>query len=249
MKYLKVFSRYFLAVSLIIALTISSGCTTTQNTSDTAAQQKEAPKAEVYSRPEVKTADEAKQLLVEGNNRFVSGNVLNKDISDTRRAELAKGQHPFAVILTCSDSRVPPELLFDQGLGDIFIIRTAGNVLDQIAMGSVEYGVEHLSTPLLVVLGHSNCGAVKATVDGGDFPGSIPAIAAKIKPSVDKVKNTGATGDALYQKSEDENIKAVMAYLEETPVVKELVETNKLTILGAKYHVDSGQVEWLGAGE
>jgi carbonic anhydrase len=134
--------------------------------------------------------------------------------------------------------------LFDQGLGDIFIIRTAGNVVDSIATGSVEYGVEHLKSPLLIVMGHTTCGAVKATVDGGEFPGSIPALAAKIQPSVEKAKSAGAAGDTLYQKSENENVLAVMADLEKSPVVKELVEKGELTIVGAKYHLDTGAVEW-----
>jgi carbonic anhydrase len=129
---------------------------------------------------------------MEGNQRFVSGKITIKDIGPAKREDLAvNGQKPFAVIVSCSDSRVPPEILFDQALGDIFVVRVAGNVLDPVAMGSVEYGAEHLGCPLLVVMGHENCGAVKATVDGGEAPGSISAIVDKIKPSVEKANRRG----------------------------------------------------------
>src|SRR4030043_1796798 len=109
--------------------------------------------------------DEALQKLMDGNKRFVSGKLVKKDLGDTKRKELLKGQKPFATVITCSDSRVPPELLFDQGLGDIFIIRVAGNVVDPLELGRIEYGVEHLNAPLLFILGHSKCGAVTATID------------------------------------------------------------------------------------
>lgn len=244
-----VYLSYILVALLVAALAVLPGCAAQQkpDTGSTASTGATAP--EYYQRGTVNNADQAKSLLTEGNNRYVSGKVLNDDLSAAKREVLAKGQKPFAVILTCSDSRVPPELLFDQGLGDIFIIRTAGNVVDPIAMGSVEYGVDHLKAPLLVVMGHSKCGAVKATVDGSELPGSIPAIAAKIKPSVDKVKAGGAAGDDLYAKSEDANVKAVMAELEKSPVVKELVEKKELTIVGAKYDVTTGQVTWFEEGK
>ncbi|MEK7804022.1 MAG: carbonic anhydrase, partial [Deltaproteobacteria bacterium] len=108
------------------------------------------------------SADEALKKLIDGNNRFVQSAQAQKDIGNNRRTELTKGQHPFAVILSCSDSRVPPEHIFDQGLGDIFVVRVAGNVADSIELGSVEYAAEHLGVPLILVLGHQSCGAVKA---------------------------------------------------------------------------------------
>lgn len=242
--------RYILAILLIVAMAVVSGCAAQQQTAaPTTEKEKAAP--ELYTRGEVKTAEEAKQLLVEGNQRYVTGKVLNDDLSSSKREDLVKnGQHPFATILTCSDSRVSPEILFDQGLGDVFIIRTAGNVVEPVDIGSIEYGVEHLHTPVLVVMGHSNCGAVKATVEavekGDKMEGNIGAILTKIKPSVDKVKAAGASGDDLFKNAENENIKAVIAEIEaKSPVVKELVEQGKLKILGAKYHLDTGQVEWL----
>ena len=140
------------------------------------------------------SANEALQKLIDGNKRFVTGQFALKDLGDARREELVKGQKPFAVILTCSDSRVPPEHIFDQGLGDIFVVRNAGNVVDPVTLGSIEYAVEHLLAPLVVVLGHDYCGAVKAAVDGGEAPGSIGAIIAKLLPSVEKAKATGQQG-------------------------------------------------------
>lgn len=155
---------------------------------------------------------------------------------------MAKGQKPFAVIVSCSDSRLPPELIFDQGLGDLFVVRVAGNVLGPVAMGSVEYGVEHLHAPLLVILGHNHCGAVKASVDGGEIPGSIGAIVAKIKPSVDLVRSSGITGDSIYEHVEDMNVKAMVNEVQSSPIVKELLHEGKLRIIGAKYCQETGKV-------
>jgi len=130
------------------------------------------------------TADEALKMLLDGNVRFVQGKQESKKLGDDRRKELAKGQNPIAIILSCSDSRVPPEHIFNQGLGDIFVVRVAGNVADPIELGSIEYGAEHLNVPLVVVLGHKFCGAVKATVAGGKPEGNIEAIVKKINPAV-----------------------------------------------------------------
>jgi len=229
--------KFILVAMLVIALAVLSGCSA--KVSDTA-----APKAADTAKKEVKSGAEAKQLLTDGNNRFTAGSFAAKDLSSARRQELLAGQKPFAIIVSCSDSRVPPELLFDQALGDLFVVRAAGNVVDPVAVGSVEYAVEHLGSPLIVVMGHEKCGAVKATVAGGEAPGSIGAIVAKIKPSVDKVKAAGVTGDELAEKSADENVQAVIAELEKSPIVKHFVESGKLTITGAKYHIGSGQVQW-----
>lgn len=221
----------------VLALFLMSGCNTQQATT---AQ----PKAATYTRPDVVVSvDEAMQLLIEGNDRFTSGKQANKDISDTRKENLVtNGQKPFAVIVSCSDSRLPPELLFDQALGDLFVIRLAGNIVDPVAIGSVEYGVGVLGSPLLVVLGHEKCGAVKATVDGGEVPGSIGSIVTKIQPSAEKARATGATGNDLYELATDENIKAVIADLENSSIVKGLVDDGKLTVIGAKYYMHTGKV-------
>lgn len=189
------------------------------------------------------SGNEAVQLLAEGNKRFTTGNVAVKDIGKARRENLStKGQKPFAVVVCCSDSRVPPELLFDQALGDIFVVRTAGNVVDEIAVGSVEYAVEHLGTPLVVVLGHEKCGAVKATVDGGEAPGSISAIVSKIAPSVQKAQDAGAKGNDLHEAACIENIKTTIADLEKSPIIKHFLKDGLLKVVGAKYHLVSGEV-------
>lgn len=199
--------------------------------------------ATVYQRPEKVTASQALQLLTEGNRRYVEGKLLSKNLDGSRREELLnQGQKPFAVILTCSDSRVPPELIFDQALGDLFVIRVAGNVVSPVEMGSIEYGVEHLDTPLLVILGHENCGAVKATVDGGEVPGSIGSIIDIIKSSVEKARAAGARGADLYEAATDENTKAMVAEVMKSPVIKHLVDDGRLVVLGGKYHLGSGQV-------
>ncbi len=200
---------------------------------------------EIYQRPEQVNAEQAKQLLMEGNRRFSSGKLLAKNMGTVRLEELLnKGQKPFAVILTCSDSRVPPELIFDQALGDLFIIRVAGNVISPIVMGSIEYGVEHLQVPLLVILGHENCGAVKATIDGGEAPGNIADIVEKIKPSVEKARAAGATGNELYEMACDENTQAMKAEVEKSEIVKELIEHGKLQVVSAKYYLSNGEVKF-----
>jgi carbonic anhydrase len=190
-----------------------------------------------------KSGNEALQLLRDGNKRFTSGNLAVKDTGANRREELvSKGQKPFAIIVTCSDSRVPPELIFDQALGDLFVIRTAGNVVDQIGVGSVEYAVEHLEVPLLVVMGHEKCGAVQAAVDGGEAPGGIAAIVSKIMPSVQKARAAGASGKDLYENSCVENIRATINDLKESHIVKHFLKDGKLTVVGAKYYLGSGEV-------
>lgn len=200
----------------------------------------------VYRRAEIiSSSDEAKQLLIDGNGRFTSGKPLTKDLSSTRRGDLMKdGQHPFAVIVSCSDSRVPPELLFDQALGDLFVVRVAGNVVTPVELGSIEYAVEHLKTPLVVVLGHEECGAVTAAVQGGETHGSIGAIIEKIKPSVDKAKAMGLTGKALIEMSTDLNMQNALRDISTSPIIKESVEENQVDIIGVKYDLDEGVLKF-----
>lgn len=188
------------------------------------------------------SAQQALQMLKEGNGRFRES-LQTKDVSSQRRQELlSNGQKPFAVILGCSDSRVPPEIIFDQALGDIFVIRVAGNVVSPIELGSIEYGAEHLHAPLLVILGHDNCGAVKATVDGGEAPGSIGAIVDLIKPSVEKAKADGASGNDLYEQACEENLRAMLAIVQQSPIIQEMLEHGHLQIVLAKYLQKSGEV-------
>jgi carbonic anhydrase len=190
-------------------------------------------------------SDAALAALKAGNARYVSGDTSEIDTSVDKRKSLSEGQEPFAVIVGCSDSRVPPELLFDQGLGDIFVVRVAGNVVDPVVLGSVEYAVEHLHSPLVVVMGHQGCGAVKAAVDGGEQPGDIGSIIALIEPSVQKAQAEGVTGDAEVEKVTELNVQSSMAAINASPVVSHLVHDGKLKVVGAEYQLVSGVVKWL----
>ena len=189
------------------------------------------------------SAAEAWERLVLGNKRYVSGKMAHPRENKKRRAEIAKMQKPFVIILSCSDSRVPPEILFDQGLGDVFVIRTAGNVVDSIALGSIEYAVEHLGVKLIVVLGHERCGAVSATVKGGEVPGHIASIVQKIKPAVKAAKKQ--KGD-LVENAVRENVKRIVKELKASePILSEFVEEHGLKVIGARYDLDSGKIEKL----
>ncbi len=141
------------------------------------------------------TGDEALAKLLEGNARYVEQARLNPNQSDERRDSLIGGQSPYAIILGCSDSRVPPEIIFDQGLGDLFVIRVAGNVVDDIVLASIEYAAEHLHSPLLMVLGHTNCGAVGAALQDDELDGHLPSIAQAIEEAVESSRD--AEGDTL----------------------------------------------------
>lgn len=207
---------------------------------DSAEDQEEG--TSLYDRPEITTADEAWEELMKGNERYIAGESADKDMV-SRRVEVESGQHPFVTVITCSDSRVPPELLFDQGLGDIFVIRTAGNVVGPIVLGSIEYGVEHLHTPLLIVLGHQHCGAVTAAVES-EAEGNIGTILEEIHPAVETAKGTEKAGEELVEEAVDENVKlAIQNTLNQSSVVHELYESGELKIVGAKYFLDSGKVE------
>lgn len=194
-------------------------------------------------RPEiVTTPSEAKKLLQEGNERFLEEYIQRK-LNVKLRKELAiKGQKPFAVIVSCSDSRVPPELIFDQTLGDLFVVRFAGNVVDKAGIGSIEYAVEHLGAPLVVVLGHEKCGAVKAAVDGGATSGNIGSIVNKIKPSLEKVRAISKTKAKLCENCENENIKNTITDIRKSPVIQNLENSGKISVIGAKYYLGSGKV-------
>ena len=243
----------YIGTALLSLTMILSGCgsqtapKTGEQSSDVVTPAVQPVVAPVYKRTEViSSPDVAKQLLIEGNGRFLSGKPLSKDLSSTRRIDLMQnGQHPFAVIVSCSDSRVPPELLLDQALGDLFVIRVAGNVITPVELGSVEYAVEHLKAPLVVVLGHEECGAVTAAVQGGEAPGSIAAIIDKIKPAVDGAKNLGLTGKDLIEKSADLNIQNAMVDISGSPIIKEGVHSKQVKVLGAKYDQDEGALKFI----
>jgi carbonic anhydrase len=186
-------------------------------------------------------ADEAMQRLKDGNERFAQGKATHQHQQADRRAEVAKGQKPLAVIVCCSDSRVGPEIIFDQGLGDIFVVRTAGNVVDDVGLGSIEYAVEHFGTPLLVVLGHNRCGAVSAAVSGGEVHGHVRAVVEAIRPALETVR--GRPGDPV-ENAVRANVRATVKRLEgAAPVLPARIKAGKLKIVGACYNLDTGRVE------
>jgi methyl-accepting chemotaxis protein/carbonic anhydrase len=188
--------------------------------------------------------------LQAGDAHFVDGAFENPNRSQDRREDTAaNGQHPFATLLSCSDSRVPLEVIFDQGVGDVFPIRVAGNVADTDEIGTIEYGVDHLETPLLVILGHSKCGAVTAVATGAELHGSIPALVDNIKPAVAKAKqaNPAQTGDELISSCVRENVwHSVEEVLARSKSVHARAIAGKVLIVGAIYHVEDGKIEWLG---
>lgn len=141
------------------------------------------------------SAEQALKRLIEGNQRYMSRKWNRPNQDEQRLLETAKGQHPFAIVLSCADSRVPPELVFDQGLGDLFVVRIAGNIINDAVLGSIEYAAEHLGVPLVMVLGHERCGAVAAAVEGGNAPAHINSLVKAIQPAVERVK--GKAGDLL----------------------------------------------------
>ena len=186
------------------------------------------------------SGESAQQKLIDGNKRYVNAKLSHPNQTDQRRTEVAKGQHPFAAIVSCSDSRVPPEIIFDQGLGDLFVIRLAGNILDDAALGSLEYAVEHLGVKYIMVLGHERCGAVDATVKGGEVPGHISSLVKAIQPAVEKVKNQ--PGD-LLDNAVRANVTMVVQQLKSSgPILEELVKKGDLAIAGARYDLDDGEV-------
>jgi carbonic anhydrase len=193
--------------------------------------------------------DQALQKLMEGNKSYVENHMTASHRSDqATRASLAKSQKPYAVILSCSDSRVPPEIIFDKGLGEIFVIRVAGNIPDPVVLGSIEYAAEHLGSPLVMVLEHERCGAVTATVDAkGKKTGSpnIDALIKTIDPAVKSALKTchGADKSKLVECSADINAKNVAASLtKNSKILKHLVAEKKLRIVVAKYDLDDGVV-------
>jgi carbonic anhydrase len=189
------------------------------------------------------TPDSVLAELKTGNAHHVRHQYQHPHETIARQRELVVGQHPHAEVLSCSDSRVPPEIVFDQGLGDLFVVRVAGNIATDTELGSLEYGAEHLHIPLLVVLGHESCGAVTAAVEGGEAKGHIAALVSLIKPAVDS--SHGMPGDPVANAVRS-NVQMVVQQLHSsTPILSELVAHGKLKIVGGVYSLKTGQVTWL----
>ena len=191
--------------------------------------------------------DEALSKLLEGNKRFISGSLAAKDTGNARRKELSKAQHPYAIIVTCSDSQVAPEIIFDQGLGDVFVVRSAGNVLDPISVGSIEYAAQHLHAPLLVLLGHDKCDAVSAAVEAKEkTEDNIWTILRKILPAVKKATARGGNKEEILNNAIRENVLLQQKYLlRKSPVVNKLVASGDLKVVVGIYHIESGAIELL----
>jgi len=199
---------------------------------------------------------EALKILKAGNKRFIEGRSTHPNLDSKRLIQAGKedqGDHAYATIITCSDSRVPVELIFDTGIMDIFVVRVAGNVCDVNEAGSIEYGLSHVHTPVLVVLGHTQCGAVTAVSHaisgkGSAMEGNIPSLIDNIEPAVKRAfhKHPDITGDKIIPYAIKENIwQSIKDLFMKSPSTRELVKKGKVTVIGAVYNISTGQIEWL----
>jgi carbonic anhydrase len=198
--------------------------------------------------------DEAIRMLKDGNARFVSDASEYPNSGSARRAlTSSQGQHPFACILACADSRVPVELILDRGIGDVFVVRVAGNVLGLSERGSVEYAVDVLDAPLFVVLGHTKCGAVKAVFQEGLLGGNLRALSEKILPAVEEVKNNSGGRENLSHEAQlmDESARVnvwntIEDALLSSEAIRKKVTSQECKVIGALYDIDSGLIDWMG---
>ena len=194
------------------------------------------------------SGEDALSRLKAGNERFVAGKLRHPHLGNDWRKRLAGGQKPFATILGCSDSRVPPELLFDQGFGDLFVVRVAGNVIDTDVAGSVEYGVDHLGTKLVVVMGHEGCGAVTAALQPDEKlanePNEIQALVGRIKPGLSAPRSEQPFEKRLTTAVE-ENVRTSVQQLRKVPDLGAAEKANRTTIIGCVYEIGSGRVRML----
>lgn len=233
--------RTMRALGLALVATLLAACGTdatgrTASREATGAGQVAALEASV-------TSSGALQRLLRGNQRFVAMQLDHPDQTSDRRLEVSTGQHPFAIVLTCADSRVPPELVFDQGLGDLFVVRVAGNVLDDHVIGSIEYAAEHLEAPLVMVLGHERCGAVEAAVKGGEAPGKIASLLESLMPAVKIARSM--PGDLLDNAVRVQAQRGASQLSTTGPILSHLVAEKHLAVVGARYDLDTGKVDLL----
>ena len=191
--------------------------------------------------PQPLTASQVLQLLLDGNQRYVDKKLTHPHQDAARIHELAIGQHPIAIVLGCSDSRVPPEVIFDLGLGDLFVIRVAGNVVDDVVLGSIEYAAVEFGVSLVMVLGHERCGAVMAAVKHRQVPGHISTLMLAIQPALERVKNVGNDPiDAAVLA----NVALTVEQVETSePILAARVQQGTLKVVGARYDLDDGLVK------
>lgn len=195
------------------------------------------------NQPQRPTADEALQTLKDGNARFVTGKLQHPNHCEESRKNLTTGQEPIATILSCADSRVPPVDIFDQGLGDLFVVRVAGNVIGDHTLGSIEYAVKHLHTPLVIVMGHSKCGAITAVASGVFLEGHIASIGPAIQTAIKNVKDL--EGDLITNASKALARQISQRINESEPIIADLVTTGKVKVVSAYYDIESGVVTFL----
>ncbi len=194
--------------------------------------------------PESLAPETALARLMEGNRRHVQHRERHPDMQVQRRHDLAtKGQHPFAVVLGCADSRVPPELLFDQGLGDLFVVRDAGNVVDDEILGSIEYAVEHFGVRLIMVLGHEKCGAVTAALEGGEAHGHMKAVLDALHPAVEE--SAREPGDKVHNCVVANARRTARLIRESEPILRPLTDSRRVLVIAADYDLYSGKVTLL----
>lgn len=196
------------------------------------------------------TSDEALKLLQEGNERWLKSTVEDPNIESSRRKMLAdEGQKPFAAVLTCADSRIPVERVFDRGVGDVFVMRVAGNVAGPHEAGSIEYAAEHLHVPLLVVMGHTKCGAVGAAAAHAKLEGNVPSLITAIEPAVERAKklNPAADDKQVVTMAVSENVwQTIFDLIKSSGPIREMVSKGELKVVGAVYDIADGKVQWLG---
>lgn len=196
------------------------------------------------------SSEAALARLREGNRRFRTGESQHPNLDQARlMATAGKGQTPFATILGCSDSRVPCELVFDQGVGDLFVVRVAGNVCNTDEIGSIEYGIAHLGTPLVVILGHEKCGAVTAVVTDAELEGSIPRLIENIRPAAVEAQrlHPGLNPNALVPFALRFNVlQSIADLLGHSSIAREMVREGRVAIVGAVYNLETGEITWLG---
>ena len=187
------------------------------------------------------TADQILEKLMRGNQRYVAHKLRHPHQTGLQMEEVAAGQHPIAIILGCADSRVPPEIIFDQGLGDLFVIRVAGNILDDAILGSIEYAAEEFGVGLVMVLGHERCGAIAATVKGGEILGHISTLVNAILPALQNLEPFPADPIEMAVRA---NVQWVVQQLRRSePILTSLLEVGKLKVVGARYDLDDGEVQ------
>ncbi|MBD2492912.1 carbonic anhydrase [Nostoc sp. FACHB-280] len=227
--------RNFLKIAGVGSIGASAAATSLLKGEPAVAQQK----PDTDAKPEPVNPDTALKRIIEGNQRFVEGKRLNPNQSRLRLQETAVAQYPFASILGCADSRVPAEIVFDQGLGDLFVVRVAGNVASQTAIGSLEFATSVLGSQLIVVVGHAKCGAVSAAIQGAPLPGRIGVFVEEIKPAVESVRHK--TG-SLEENSIIANVQyQVTRLVESSTILKGLVKEGKLKIVGGRYDLKTGK--------